>query len=135
MTTRQFKAFQLRLNGYTYEDISRVVGLSEFTLRHYFAPKGKWYKAYQEWSATEIEDIQLVAHSVLIARSQEAAQLLVDLLHSEKPSICLRAAESILDRAGFLPNSEKLKKSSEVSDHGEEYLLALERFAAKRNKI
>ncbi len=100
--------------------IALDLGMSESTLRHYFSPKGRWYESYRSWSSAELADIQLNVHSALIAEAIEAAQILVGLMRNGKPSVRLRAAESILDRAGFQKNSDgftKVNSNLDRADH------------------
>lgn len=118
MTNQRAKAFNLRLQGYTYTQIASETGWSELSLRKYFSPKGKWYEAYEVWAKREIQMIQREVRQRMAKRTLEAISVLeysLTLIHT-KPMIALRAASEILDRAGIIASRDQLDNNHDLSE-------------------
>lgn len=118
MTNKRAKAFNLRLQGYTYTQIASETGWSELSLRKYFSSKGKWYEAYEAWAKKEIQMIQREVRQRMAKRTLEAISVLeysLTLIHT-KPMIALRAASEILDRAGIIASRDHLDNNHDLSE-------------------
>ena len=115
MTKKKLLAFQLKLEGKTYYEISQATSWSEYTLRHYFSSKGKWNSAFQEWSKKEVDGVQDLLHTIFIANAREAALTILRLMKSEQSGVAMRAAQDILDRAGFAKSSKSFEDPSDTS--------------------
>lgn len=118
--THILKVFELRLKGYSYEQISQLTRYKAGTLRHYLSPKGKWYQAYRDWSAIELKAIHETTHDMLIAQAKAATEHVIGLLDSDSPSVSLRAAQDILDRCGFAKRSDAWKQKQGANDMAEQ---------------
>ena len=113
-------AFEMRFKGHNYEEISTVTKFTVYTLQSYFYKNGDWYDEYQEWSKARIDDINDRMTKMFVAQAVEANQMIVNLAHGHctvqvtgpdgkkhrvpmdiKDSTVLRAAQDILDRAGY----------------------------------
>lgn len=125
--TKKLQAFQYRLLGMSYQAIASNTGWSEFTLRRYFSPKGKWYDEYQKWSVQELKLVQKQARNTLIKQTDNAVKVLVHSLSliNTKPGIAIRAANEILNRSGLTPNSVP-GNNNKPTDVAEAMIKALE---------
>lgn len=130
---KKLLAFRLRLQGYSYKTIAEKTGWSEFTLRKYFSRKGKWFHEYKQWSTTELEQIHDDMHTMLVSQAMSAAKKIAGMLESDKPSIALRAAQDILDRAGFQKNSGGFQSGEDAVDYAEEIIMKIEAHKASKN--
>ncbi len=114
MTQQQLLAFRLRLEGFTYQQISKHTKWSEFTLRKYFSPKGKWHNDYQAWKNQTLSETQDEIENMIKRESLSAARVLIKIMqNAKKPNLALKAADSILDRAGFSRNRPLAQPGSE----------------------
>lgn len=122
MTKRQATAFSLRLEGYTYAQIAEKTAWSEFSLRKYFSPKGKWYQKYETWREDAIKFIETETRIRLKRNLDHAITVLEYALTLAKtnPAVALRAAEKIMDLNGFTPyNAEDVRKTQPLEDRAE----------------
>lgn len=113
-------AFDMRFKGHNYAEISAATKFTVYTLQSYFYKNGDWYEEYQSWSKDRIDDINDQMTKMFVAQAVEANQMIVNLAHGYctiqvegpdgkkhrvpmdvKDSTTLRAAQDILDRAGY----------------------------------
>lgn len=133
INTRQLKAFEMKFKGHTYQQIHNETGYTVKTLETYFWNQGRWYDQYQSWRAYQIEIIQERFADMFIAQATDANQQVVNIakgvlvsktLNQDgtekvkeiplKGDVVLRAAQDIMDRAGFkAPEKLEVKSAPE----------------------
>lgn len=133
-STKRLLAFKLRLQGYRYKTIAEATGLSEFTLRRYFSPKGRWFQEYQRWSSAELELIKQDMHTMVLSQAIDAFKVIVNTLHMAptRPNLALRAAQDILDRAGFQKHNQGFLKLGNSEDYAEDIMKTLEKLVGAK---
>lgn len=117
----KLKAFTLRFNGHTYEQIAKETELGITYLQHNFAKAGRWYEEYKEWAKARTEDINNQLSTMFTGQALEAMQQIINISKGYlsrtmevggekvtvpvelKDSTILKAAADVLDRAGFKP--------------------------------
>ena len=114
MTKRKLTAFQMKLEGASHSEIATATKYSEYTLRKYFAKGGRWHNDFKKWKETELPLIQKTARDILSAHAIEAMQNMVNAMNSDNPSVALRAAQDILDRAGFAKSTDGFNHSQSL---------------------
>lgn len=119
---RKLIAFRMRLEGMTYDAIAKRTGDSEFTLRRYFSPKGKWHEEYTNWRDKELTQIKDQLHAGFLSQAMEAMRVVIASMNSDNPSIAFAAARDILDRSGFHKNSDAIIKTTESTDIAEQII-------------
>lgn len=135
----KIKAFLLKFQGYTYDQIAadaEIKGHYESsTLSTYFAKGGPWNAEYIKWAADRKEDIEGQINDMLTAQSVAAMQVMINVMvgagSDDKDK--LRAAENVLDRAGFVPVN-KVKVDDNSEDTAETMMQVLEEFKSKNEK-
>lgn len=133
--TKKLLAFKLRLQGYSYKQIANLTGWSEFTLRRYFSPKGQWFHEYKQWSSIELNQIKEDMHTIILSQAIDAAKIIGNMLTSPKPNLALRAAQDILDRAGFQKHNRGFMRSESADDYAEDIMKTMEKLiAAKKDE-
>lgn len=124
-TSKKLLAFRLRFEGLTYSQISQKTGYSEFSLRKYFAAKGKWHAEYKYWADELSDTIQEETKALYQRNLIEAAHTIILTMNtSSTPSLRLKAAKDILDRCGFTTVTKM--PNSDPTDWAEELLTKME---------
>lgn len=111
----------LRFNGFTYEQMAKdpEVDMDYQYLTHCFAKNGRWYEEYREWAKARTDDINSQLVTMFTGQALEAMQQVINISKGAlrgtavvggetvhipievKDSTVLRAAQDVLDRAGF----------------------------------
>jgi len=132
-SVRKLMAFQMKFRGSTYEQISQATGYSVQYLENVFWRGGKWSDEYISWRTYQLEIINERFLDMFIAQATDANQQIVNIARGVltirklnpdgteaikevplKGSEVLKAAQDILDRAGFKA-PEKLEVKTPVS--------------------
>lgn len=127
---RKLKCFWLKFKGHSYAQISEATGYAVRTLEINFWKQGKWYQDYIAWRKYQVEELNDQINNMFLAQSLEAQQQITNIAKGVlyvsipgpdgkqtlvplglKGDTVLRAAQDILDRAGFKP-----KEKVEVTD-------------------
>ena len=94
------RAMEMRFNGSTSQAIADDLGVSDETVRHWFAKDGRLYQPYEDLLASHLKPIR--------ERIQEATHGALDSIielsqGAKREQVKLQASADILDRAGYMP--------------------------------
>ncbi len=118
-------AIELRYEGLTYREISEKLGngLSELTLRHYFARDGQLHDTYEEYEDDQNKLRCKEAKTLLRRETIHAARALINTLNraeeKEDYALILKVAAMILDRSGLRIPKDELG-GTEPGDYAEQ---------------
>jgi transposase len=93
------RAIQLRLAGYTYDQIAHDVHRSPQTVRTWFLQDSLFRAEYERAK----DELIAEALNVLVRAGKQAAERLIALLDHRSGIVALGAARDILDRIGLKP--------------------------------
>lgn len=110
------KAIFMRLDGRSHIDIMNTLDCGYTTVRNWFMKGGICHAAYQELLA-EVSRERREQFNKLNEKFEEYAPDALETLHS-KSKVSWKAAESLLDRAGFSP-VQKIKAEVENKENDE----------------
>lgn len=150
--SKKLKCFHMRFDGYTYEEISKAIGYTVYTLQSYFCLGGKWHEEWIEWKKNMVDDINEQLSTMFTAQATKAMQQIVNLSKGHATILIegadgttvrvpikvgdrtmLDAAKDIVDRAGFKP-PERIKFDSQADDEAEDMMKALEELKLKKQQ-
>lgn len=114
-------AFEMRFYGHTYRQIAEKTKYTEGTLSNLFSVSGDWYEPFKEYVDRKKKEMKQQFDGSFIANSASALQAIVNIIHGVAPlevvtlpdgkevkrrielkdSTILKAAQDVLDRAGF----------------------------------
>lgn len=117
---RKLMAFQMKFRGSTYDQISQITKYTVQYLESVFWRGGKWFEEYTSWRTYQLEIINERFVDMFIAQATDANQQIVNIARGTltvkkilpdgqemikevplKGAEVLKAAQDILDRAGF----------------------------------
>jgi len=109
LTKQKIDVAEMLIAGYSYKAISDALGVSESTIR-------KWLKSDEAFKELMFDLVAIVTDEIrieLVAASRAALRTLGELLQSSDEKIRLKAAQDILDRAGF---NAKMKQEVDINN-------------------
>jgi hypothetical protein len=135
----KLKAFSLHFQGLQYHQIAddpQVKGrYTTHTLESYFSKGGMWNEEYIQWVEIQKDAINSQVTNMLTAQSITAMQTIMKIMLKKEAmdKDKMRAAENVLNRAGFMP-VEKIKVETEAEHTPETIMSQLEELRRKEKE-
>ena len=128
------KAIRLKYESFSYQEIAKLLKVSEITVKRWFRTGGLLKDDYDTYEEETNALADSVVDTVLKAKVHVAAKMLVALMGSKKDAMKFRAAKTILD---YCFGKASASRESEYENEKSGDYLVLERILEriKRRKI
>lgn len=115
---KQFDAMELKLQGYGYPEISKILHTPDNPvtipmLKKWFMKKGQLYELYKEWAVEELEERKITANNIMGRHVNKVARRFVEIATGKNDYAAITAGKEILDRTIGKPK-EEIKHSGAI---------------------